>query len=321
MRVLVTGGAGYIGDSVVETLLEMGCQVSVVDKLLYSDSYMRPGVDFHNIDILSPDFVHFLMRNKYDAIVHLAAIVGDGACASNPDLTVRTNEDIVRDITDYILYFHPNTRLIFASTCSVYGVNNETLDEDSVTQPLSLYAGTKLNAEKAIEGSGIKNYVIFRLGTLFGLSTPFARIRADLVANILAFRACEGRDLTVFGGEQWRPLIHVRDVGRIFAEAVDDDYTGKFVLSHRNYKIADIADEIMENVSTSSRLVKTEAKFEDLRNYKVNNTKSLQNGILTHLTLKDGIRELEQAYRSGRIKDPWILPYHNAKFMKELVNV
>lgn len=319
MRVLVTGGAGYIGDCVVENLIEQGHWVTVVDKLLYTDSYMRPDVEFHNFDITGPNFIHYLARERFDAIIHLAAIVGDGACSADPEVTVSTNEEIVRHICDYIKLFSPNTRLIFASTCSVYGDNNDLLTEDSEVRPLSLYAGTKLNAEKYIEGTGVKNYVIFRLGTLFGMSTPFARIRADLVANVLTFRACEGKDLTVFGGDQWRPLIHVRDVGRIFAESVDDEYVGKFVLSHRNYKIIDIANVIMDEVKTSSNLHVTEAKFEDLRNYKVDNRKSLKSGILTRLSLRDGIFELNEAFRSGRIKNPWILQYHNARFMKELV--
>jgi nucleoside-diphosphate-sugar epimerase len=321
MRVLVTGGAGYIGDCVVENLIEQGHFVTVVDKLMYTDAYMRPDVDFRNIDILSYEFTHFLAREKFDAIVHLAAIVGDGACAVDHDLTVKTNEGSVAHIVDYIRNFSPNTRLIFASTCSVYGDNNDLLSEDSSTRPLSLYAGTKLRAEEHIENSDIQNYVIFRLGTLFGLSTPFGRIRADLVANILSFRACQQKDITVFGGDQWRPLIHVRDVGRIFAESVDDNYTGKIVLSHRNYKIVDIANQIMSSIDCGSKLIVTEAKFEDLRNYKVDNRKALNNNIMTRLTLKDGIEEIRQAFRSGRIKDPWILPYHNAKFMKEAASV
>lgn len=317
MRVCVTGGAGYIGDCVVESLIEQGHYVTVVDSLIYTDSYMRPDVDFYNMDILGTQFTHFLMDSRFDAIIHLAAIVGDGACSANPEVTVQTNEERVKDIVDYIRYWCPNTRFIFASTCSVYGDNNEKLTEESETRPLSLYAGTKLKAEKFIEQASLKNYAIFRLGTLFGLSTPFARIRADLVANILTFKACEGQPLTVFGGDQWRPLIHVRDVGRIFAESVDDDYTGKFVLSHKNYKIIDIAREIMDAVRGESTLTITEAKFEDLRNYKVDNSKALSSGILTQISLKQGVEEMRQAYTRGRIKNPWITQYHNARYMKE----
>ena len=203
----------------------------------------------------------------------------------------------------------------------MYGDNNELLNEESGVRPLSLYAGTKLNAEKYIKGTGLKNYVIFRLGTLFGMSSPFARIRTDLVANILTFRACEQQPLTVFGGDQWRPLIHVKDVGRIFAEAVDDEYVGSFVLSHRNYKIIDIAKEIVQHTNSSSSLVVTDAKFEDLRNYKVDNRKALGSGITTRLSLKDGIVEMQDFYSAGRIKNVWLPLYHNANFLKELAGV
>lgn len=316
MRVLVTGGAGYIGDCVVENLLDKGFEVTVVDKLLYTDTYLRPNVEFYNYDILGPDFIHFLARRRFDSIVHLAAIVGDGACQANPELTAETNEEIVRHITEYIRYFSPTTRLIFASTCSVYGDNSEILNESSDTRPLSLYAGTKLNAEKCIEQ--LDNYVIFRLGTLFGMSTPFARVRADLVANILTFKSCEKKPITVFGGDQWRPLIHVKDVGRIFAESVEDEYIGDYILSAKNYKIIDVAKEIMTIAGPDGDLIITEAKFEDLRNYKVDNSKSLAVGCLARLSLADGVREMKEIFESGRIKNPWITQYHNAKFMKEL---
>lgn len=315
MRVLVTGGAGYIGDAVVDNLLAFGHDVSVIDSLLYTDSYMRPGVSFVRADVRQDEFVIDLVKlGTWDAVIHLAAIVGDGACQANPERTVSINEEFVIRLAEATPH---TTRLIFASTCSVYGANNELLDENSDTNPLSLYAGTKLNAEKYV--SRHPNHVIFRLGTLFGISSPFGRIRADLVANILTFKACLGEKLTVFGGEQWRPLVHVKDVGRIFAESVDKKYTGAFVLSHSNHKITDVANTVMNLVSDNGGLEITDMKFEDLRNYKVSNDKARRAGMLPLISLEEGIREIVEVYKmEGRIKDPWIKQYHNARFIKEL---
>ncbi len=313
MRVLVTGGAGYIGDSVVENLLEQGHDVSVIDSLLYTNSYMRPDITFIREDIRTPGVIFDMLEwGVWDAVIHLAAIVGDGACQADPLETVCVNESFVEEMVKHL---KPETRLIFASTCSVYGANNNVLDELSDTNPLSLYAGTKLNAEKHIREH--PNHVIFRLGTLFGLSSPFGRIRSDLVANILTFKACEGKKLTVFGGEQWRPMLHVRDAGRIFAESVDTDYKGTFILSHKNYKISDVAKSIMEEVHGNGGIEVTDMKFEDLRNYQVQNEKAQLHGIESKISLEAGIREIVIKYKhEGRIKNPWLTQYNNAKFIR-----
>jgi nucleoside-diphosphate-sugar epimerase len=313
MGVLVIGNAGYIGDSVVENLLLSNYSVCGIDRLMYTDSYMRPNIEFIRADIRDKEF-EYLMLNKWDAVIHLAAIVGDGACQANPQETVSVNEDFVAKLVGLL---SKETRLIFASTCSVYGANNDLLDENSNVNPLSLYAGTKLKAEDYVRKHS--NHVIFRLGTLFGLSSPFARIRSDLVANTLAFKACEGNKLTVFGGEQWRPLVHVKDVGRIFAEAVEKKYVGTFILSYDNYKIIDIAKVIDRLVGDSGGLEVTDMKFEDLRNYRVNNNKAKREGILPDISLYEGIDEIVEVYkRQGRIKNPWLTQYNNAKFIKEL---
>jgi nucleoside-diphosphate-sugar epimerase len=313
MKVLVTGGAGYIGDCVVENLLHLGHEVVVVDNLMYRDSYMRPGIKFHKNDVTHQIMLDIIEVEKPEVVIHLAAIVGDGACAANPELTVAVNELATKRLAEAC----KDIRFIFASTCSVYGENPGLLAEDSATKPLSLYAGTKLCAEKFV--TEVQNHVIFRLGTLYGMSTPFARIRGDLVANILTFKGCEGQPLTVFGGEQWRPMIHVKDVGRLIAESADKTYTGTFILSHDNYRIVDIANEVAKVAKVTLQV--TEAKFEDLRNYKVDNSKMKSVGLKTRYSLTDGIVEMYMCALSGRIKNLWNTSYNNAKFVKEVLNV
>lgn len=314
MKVLVTGGAGYIGDSVAENLYLSNHEVYVLDNLMYRDSYTRPNVEFIKGDITDKKLVaNLLTEIRPEAVVHLAAIVGDGACAANPELTVEVNEKA----TEFLASLCKDIRFIFASTCSVYGENAGYLTEDSPTKPLSLYAGTKLFAEKYV--TELPNQVTFRLGTLYGISTPFARIRGDLVANILAFKGSEGQPLTVFGGDQWRPMIHVRDVGRCIASAVSGSYTGRFILSHENYRIVDIAHEVARMAKVPLQV--TEAKFEDLRNYQVDNSKMKSVGLRTKFSLADGIDEMYRYAKSGRIKNLWNSSYNNAKFVKEVMNV
>lgn len=315
-RILVTGGAGYIGDAVVHFLLtKASTSPLVLDNLSYGGAYMRP-IKFVRADIT--DYIKmeemFSDGDGFDAVVHLAAIVGDGACAVDEARTIEVNENATKNIAD--LCKRTNTRMIFASTCSVYGSNNEVLNENSATNPLSLYAGTKLNAEQYIKDT-VDDYVIFRLGTLFGMSTPHARIRCDLVANILTYKAALGQTLTVFGGSQWRPLLHVKDAAVAFSNAATGRFKkGTYILSRENITIADLADLIVDEVGQGD-VEKTESKFEDLRNYKVDNSKSKSQHYYSCFGLRSGIAQMAEIMRDGRIADIWSSQFHNAKFAIE----
>lgn len=318
MRILVTGGAGYIGDCAVKWLLERGHRVTILDNLMYGGSYMRfhKNLDFIRGDVRDAVLVSNLIKVT-DSVLHLAAIVGDGACATNPEDTVDINEEATKYIAEKCDEF--GKTMVFASTCSVYGANNDLLDENSVTNPLSLYAGTKLNSEKYVSAITPYSYN-FRLGTLFGLSTEHARLRCDLVANILTYKALQGQKLTVFGGEQWRPLLHVKDAAEIMAGAAIELYpSGTYILSHKNYKIIDVAKEIMETCELPDDHIKiTDMKFEDLRNYRVDNSKATDAGIDAERTLGDGILEMSETF--DRIANVWDVKFHNARYVKEVVN-
>jgi len=287
---------------------------------MYGGAYMRgvgnTNLHFYNLDITDIRLDQIFAKHNPDAVVHLAGIVGDGACQVNPERTIEVNETAVKTIADLCRDF--DSRLIFASTCSVYGVNNDILDENSPTNPLSLYAGTKLNAEKFV--ACVDNHIIFRLGTLFGLSTEHARIRCDLVVNILTYKAMQGNNLTVFGGEQWRPLLNVLDTGRIFAEAALSDEIGTYILSYENYKIIDLAKQVQDTCSLVAdvKIDITESKFEDLRNYKVDRSKMLkQSNFLPVINLDHGIADMRDVMMQGRIADVWNLAFHNAKYMEK----
>lgn len=180
-KVLIVGGAGYVGGWMTDEATRHGHSVRVVDNLTYEDSFLKP-VDFAFADIL--DFTTMVKHLQWaDSVIWLAAFVGDPACAINPKLTRKTNVESVRNLVNSF-----GGRIIFPSTCSVYGAQDGILDESSPTGPLSLYAESKLEAEAILQSSS-NSTLIFRLGTLFGLSDQFARLRVDLVLNVLTIRS------------------------------------------------------------------------------------------------------------------------------------
>ena len=198
MDILVVGGAGYVGGGIVD-LLSKKHDVTVYDSLIYENSF-RKDVNFIFGDIRDYKKLNPIFK-KYDAVVWLAALVGDGACAINPTLTHEINAETVSNLIKNF-----NGKIIFLSTCSVYGAQDGILNEDSSVNPLSEYASSKLIAEKYLKDS---DAIIFRLGTLFGIGDQFSRIRLDLVVNILTTKALQDKKMSVFGGDQWRPLLHV----------------------------------------------------------------------------------------------------------------
>lgn len=320
-RVLVTGGCGYIGDCAVDWLLKNNHEVTILDNLMYGNSYMR---FHHNLTFICGDITDKLLMleliKKNDSVLHLAAIVGDGACSANPEVTIRVNQNATKNIAAFCKSL--NKRMVFASTCSVYGKNRVLLNEDSPTNPLSLYAGTKLEAEKFVKQ--VPQHYIFRLGTLFGLSTEHARLRCDLVANILTYKACLGQNITVFGGEQYRPLLHVRDAGELMAMCStrppgvgDAGGFGTYILSRNNKTILELAQFIVSVCDLPLDTIEvTEMPFEDQRNYKVSGDRKGK-FWLTRFPLFAGIFEMAQVIREGRIADVWDVRYHNAKYIGE----
>jgi len=264
MKVLIVGGAGYVGGVIVDLLLsKRKYDVTVYDNLLYEESY-RKNCKFINGDIRDKNFYSSNLA-KYDAIVWLAALVGDGACSINPALTDEVNFQTLKNLCKVY-----NKRIVFISTCSVYGAQNGILDENSSVNPLSHYASSKLKCEKILKD---KNSIIFRLGTLFGVSDNYSRIRMDLVVNTLSAKAFFEKKMSVFGGDQYRPLLHVKDVARAIEISLNTKKKGIFNLSYKNMKIIDIANEIQKYFK-NTKIIKTKIKFQDARNYRVTNNKA-----------------------------------------------
>ena len=308
-KILVVGGAGYIGGFLTDELLKEGFDVTVYDNLLYEERFLKD-TKFIYGDIRDREKLDKIV-DDYDTIIWLAAIVGDGACAVDPFFTQSVNEDSVKWIVDRC----PHKKIIFTSTCSVYGINNDLIGEDAEPNPLSVYARTKLLAEKYII-SKHNNYLIFRLGTLFGTGDGYSRIRFDLVANLLTMKATLGMPITVNGGEQWRPLLHVKDVSTAIIFGIKNEINGLYNLSYDNYLIADIAKEIKEYIPETVVLYK-DMSFEDLRNYRVKNNRYIEKGWVPQYTLEDGILDIKKIVEEKRLKNINDPVYSNEGFIKE----
>lgn len=308
-NVLVVGGAGYIGGVTTDELLAAGHAVRVYDGLLYEERYLKP-VDFIYGDIrdrarLKPHL------DWADSVVWLAGLVGDGACSLNPQLTEEIN---VRSVRSLVRNF--NRRIVFMSTCSVYGAQDGVLDENSPSNPLSLYAKTKLEAEKIVADA---EAISFRLGTLFGLGDTYSRIRMDLVLNALTAKACLYKKISVYGGEQYRALLHVRDVATAVVPNVTSSHKGICNLHVQNAKIAELADRIAEHLP-GVQVQWTELKFQDARSYKVSSDKARKMfGFSPKFTIDDGIEEIKTLTEEGRIRDLSSARYSNTDFLRPIL--
>jgi nucleoside-diphosphate-sugar epimerase len=306
LNVLVVGGAGYVGGAVTDALVRAGYSTRVYDALLYEESYRKP-VDFVFGDVRDED--RLLPHVRWaDAVVWLAAIVGDGACQLNPEVTIDVNQEAVAWLTR-----HFDRRIIFMSTCSVYGAQDKVeLDEDAPTAPLSVYATTKLAAEAYLRDS---KALTFRLGTLFGVGDEFSRIRLDLVVNTLTVRAWQSGKITVFGGDQFRPLLHVMDVAQAVINNIETSATGVFNLHRQNVRIVDLAYQL-RNHFPDLVIEQTSMKFQDLRNYRVRSDKAYQLlGFRATHSIDQGIEEMKYLVENHRIKDLLNPRYTNQAFL------
>ena len=304
MKILVVGGAGYVGGGIVDKLVP-NHEVTVYDSLVYETSY-RKDVNFIYGDIRDHKKLNSILNN-YDSVIWLAALVGDGACSINPSLTQEINAESVKNLTK-----NYSGRIVFLSTCSVYGAQEGVLSEDSSTNPLSEYASSKLIAEKYLEDS---NVIIFRLGTLFGISDQYSRIRLDLVVNILVTKALMENKMSVFGGDQWRPLLHVNDVANAIDVTIETKVNGIFNLHYQNFKIIEIAEEIEKKI-TKAEIIKTPLEFQDARNYQVTSEKlHKETGFKAEVDLKVGIDEIYELISKNRIKDISDPRYSNQNFL------
>jgi len=311
-KVLVIGGAGYVGGYLTDLAVDQGHDVRVYDKLLYEDAYLKK-VDFAYGDILDRKAMKRHL-DWADTIILLAGFVGDPACALNPELTMNTNVLAVKNIVEDF-----RGRIIYPSTCSVYGAQEGLLTEESSFAPLSLYAESKIEAEKVLLAAPNET-LIFRLGTLFGLSDTYSRLRVDLVLNVLTIRAVREGHMSVFGGQQYRPLLHVRDVATAMVPQIDTHATGVYNLHTENMTIIQLAERIQKHLP-GTRIDITESSFQDSRNYMVSSDKARNElGFAPKWSIDEGIQEIRDAIAAHRIPNVNIPRFSNVAALQAIAS-
>jgi len=308
MRVLIVGGAGYVGGWLTDQALEAGHDVVVYDLLLYEDRFLKD-VEFVNGDVLDRERLRPHLRWA-DAVVWLAALVGDPASALDPGITRKINRDSVGWLSKVY-----DGRIVFPSTCSVYGAQDDMLDELSPLAPLSLYAQTKLEAESILRRSR-PDALILRLATLAGVGDSYSRIRLDLVVNLLTTRAKTIGKLQVFGGTQYRPLLHVRDVATAVIPHLQTDVGGIFNLGAENVTIEDLAVRVSTQVG-GVEIEKVDVPVHDTRNYRTSFEKAERElGFNAHYDIDSAIVQVAELIDAGRVKDLSLAQFSNLEALR-----
>jgi len=298
-KVLVTGGAGYIGSVLTMCLLEEGHEVTCMDNLTYSQSshenFLRSKrYNFVLGDVRDERIVKELIRGK-EYIIPLAAIVGMPACNRNPADAKSINKEAVLMLNRLR---EPRQKIIFPTTNSGYGTKTGEVfcTEDTPLEPISLYGTTKAETEKALLSSD--DVVTFRLATVFGLSP---RMRLDLLVNDFVFRAMAEGGIKLFEPHFKRNYIHINDVARAFVHAMNNFEAMKGLpynvgLEDANLSKLDLAEKIKAHLP-HIKIEFGEGQDPDKRNYTVSNQRIIRAGFLPKFTLDDGIRELILGYR------------------------
>jgi nucleoside-diphosphate-sugar epimerase len=324
-RVLIIGGSGYLGSHTVRLFLEKGYDVRVLDNLLYAKQGLSDIANTKNLEFIEGDIrnIDTLVNaiQGVDAVIHLAAIVGDPACGINADFTLDVNYTATRTIAQLCVH-HFVKRFIFASTCSVYGYSEDLITEESGVNPLSLYAKSKLESENGILEleDGSFSPTILRLATLYGLSP---RMRFDLVINLLTMKAITDKKIIIDGGgKQWRPYVHAYDAARAFLaalEAPEDKIKGAiFNVGSKEQccQVIQLGDMIKRRIPEVKITMKEDAA--DKRSYNVSCDKIRKVlGFKPTRSIDDGIVEIKDALESNRISDLDSKEYNNYRFLVE----
>tara|TARA_B100001540_G_C15772981_1_gene627284 strand:+ start:789 stop:1724 length:936 start_codon:yes stop_codon:yes gene_type:complete len=303
MKVLVTGGAGYIGTSLVPALLNNNYKVTVLDNLMYNQNvflehYINLNFNFEYGDIRDENKVKELTKDA-DVVIHLASIVGAPACKKNTTLANEVNVDGTKNIVSTI---SENQILLFASTGSVYGKIEGMCDEDWEPNPLSLYGSTKLEGEKmALDKS---NSVAFRFATAYGLSP---RLRLDLLPNDFVLNAIRNKYLVIYDKKFRRTFIHVTDIVRSYLHMIEkiDSVKGNAYnigSEENNFTKEQLVDKIHELIDFQVYYADKGIPDPDQRDYEVSYKKLRETGFGLNINIDEGIKELVQGFKNLKLQ-------------------
>ncbi len=300
MKVLITGGAGYIGSVLVPTLLAKGYSVTVIDNFLYNQSSLLDCCHKSSLTIVRGDARNKELIKRHikdaDIIIPLACLVGAPLCDKFPQEAQSINSDAIKLL---LSLRKKNQKIIYPNTNSGYGVGKKEsfCTEKTPLNPISLYGKTKMEAEWMILKA--ENSVVFRLATVFGTSP---RMRTDLLVNDFVFRAVHDRFVVLFEADFKRNYIHIRDVARAFVYAIENfdrmkNEVYNLGLSDANLSKRELCEEIKKQISDFYFVEAAIGKDPDKRNYIVSNEKIEQAGFVPEVSLQDGIAELIKGYQ------------------------
>jgi len=300
MKILVTGGAGYIGSVLIPELLSNGHEVTVVDNFMYEQNSLAhvcylPSLEIVRGDVRSRETMKRVLDNQ-DVIIPLAAYVGAPLCASDPVGARTVNKEAIAMMLELL---SPTQLVLMPTTNSAYGSGDENnfCTEDSVLNPISQYAIDKVAVEKLLMQH--ENAISFRLATVFGMSP---RMRIDLLVNDFVYRAVHDKFVVLFESHFKRNYVHIRDVVSVFMHALDnsDRMKGNIYnvgLSDANVSKRELCERIAKYISDFTFLEAPIGEDPDQRNYIVSNAKIEATGFATRFSLDDGIKELVKGYK------------------------
>jgi len=323
--VLVTGGAGYVGAVLVPKLLDKGYMVKVFDLNIYGDDALEAVRDNPNLKEIKGDIRDQALLKKevreMDAVIHLACISNDPSYELDPDLGKSINYDAFLSLVD-ISKASGVKRFIYASSSSVYGIKSESeVTEDLPLEPLTDYSKYKASCEKYLLDAATDAFIvtIIRPSTVCGYSP---RLRLDLTVNILTNHAVNKGKITVFGGEQKRPNLHIEDMTNLYLFLLEQPenrlHKQVYNVGYENYKVCEIA-EMVQNVLGGDIPIET-TPSNDNRSYHVSSKKIKQDlGFEAKHTIQEAILDLKRAFDSGEIPNPMDnIRYYNIKTMQAI---
>lgn len=324
-EVLVTGGAGYVGSVLVPKLLAVGHRVKVLDLYIYGDEVLDRVKDNANLVQIRGDIRDRELLEREvagcDTVIHLACISNDPSFELDPELGKSINYDAFLDLVD-ISARAGIRNFIYASSSSVYGVKEEAeVTEDLSLEPLTDYSKYKAMCEEALVAAATDDFIVtvIRPSTVCGYSP---RLRLDLTVNILTNHAINKGEITVFGGEQMRPNLHIEDMADLYVYLLElpKEKIHKKIWNagYENYKVREIA-EMVRKVIDQSISIKT-VPTDDIRSYQVSSRKIAADiGFVPKHSIEEAIRNLKNSFDEGRVPDPLTNPrYFNIKMMQSL---
>ena len=299
-KVLVTGGAGYLGSILVPALLDRGFTVTVVDNFMYGQDSLASVCYYRELSIVRGDVrssqIMKPLVNEADIIIPLAALVGAPLCDRDPIAATSTNLKAIVDMLDFV---SPSQRVVLPVTNSGYGVGEREkyCTEETPIRPVSLYARDKVEVERTLLARHA-SAISLRLATVFGMSP---RMRLDLLVNDFTYRACTDRFIVLFESHFKRNFIHVRDVARAFLHAIDHFDAMKSQvynvgLSDANLSKLELCQHIQKHVPSFAIYESNLGKDPDRRDYIVSNEKIERTGFVPVFSIDDGIRELIKGF-------------------------